>query len=115
MNVHEEVEFLREKVRQLEALKIGETKLLPEEWNLTALESRIVWMLLENDALSKREIFDHLYHGRFDDAPDLKVLDAHNTHIRRKLNRYGIEIRTRRAVGHYIPNRKEVLKRWNLQ
>lgn len=97
-----ELERLRERVRELEAV-LGLRIDLPNALGLTPIETRIVGILISREIVSGEAIFSAVYGGKpYADQPDQKVVEVHLVKIRRKLRKHGVKIKNSYGVGYYI-------------
>ena len=76
----------------------------PREWMLTALEERIVGLLVKSESCSKDMLFNGLYGDRLD-QPDPKIVDVFICKIRKKLAPFEIEIETLWGRGYRLSDR----------
>ncbi len=100
VRLREEVETLRERVRQLEAAMMGadEPRLIP---GLTKTETTIVRLIASRPGgMSKESIADVIYFGASDnDLPAISTVVVHVCKARRKLGPAGVFIETRWGWG----------------
>ena len=75
---------------------------LPVEWNLTDSEERIARVILAREYASKDAIMAALYWDK-DEPGEEKIIDVLVCKIRKKLNPYGIDIKTHWGRGYYLP------------
>lgn len=90
-----ENELLRERVLHLENI-LMQTNPLPLEWRLTPSESRVFGVLVNRDLATKDAVMAALYSDRLDADADVepKIVDVLICKIRKKVARFGIEVRT---------------------
>jgi len=91
-----ELERLRDRVEELEEL-IGLTIDLPfYRLALSPTQARLLGLLLKRDFVTRDFAFVAMYGGRPEaDQPDIKCIDIYIHFLRKKLDQYGISIRTR--------------------
>jgi DNA-binding response OmpR family regulator len=88
-----ECERLRFEVEELRAVLFGADLVLPLEWRLTAMQTRMFGVLLARERVSRPQLMSALYGLRLDgEIPDEKIVDVQIFHMRRKLKPFGIEI-----------------------
>jgi two-component system cell cycle response regulator CtrA len=102
----DEIETLREKVKQLEALLAPEYR-PPLEWCLTESEARVFAALLARDVATKEQIMHALYAERIDREPEMKILDVLVCKMRKKLAPHGINIVTVWGIGYSLQDRAQ--------
>lgn len=100
-----EIETLRERVRQLEKELCPPTVVVPIEWRLTPLEARIFAFLTTREVASKQSIMLAMYSDRVDLEPEIKIVDVVICKIRKKLQRFGVEIVTHWGHGYGLRDR----------
>lgn len=106
------IEILEERNRQLEELLIPSNVPFRPEWGLTATEQRIFAHLTTKDMSSKPSIAAAIYADRIDEQPDIKIVDVMVCKMRKKLDRFGVEIQTIWGHGYALVDRqKYVTKR----
>lgn len=91
---------LRERVSQLEAA-LGRQEWSPEAWGLSRQESRIICCLALRE-LAVMEILKMAAATPGGIEPGPQDIHVHICRIRRKLARFGIEIKTRWGVGYFL-------------
>lgn len=97
-----ELEFLRDRVEQLEEA-LGINIDLPNELGLTPLETRIVGALVKREIVNRDVLFAVLYSDRLEHhQPDPKTIDVHMCKLRKKLKAKKVRIYSRYGVGYYI-------------
>ncbi len=101
-----EIDFLRERVRQLEDALMPSSVIIPIEWNLPRCEARLFSMLTQRDTLTKQTLHLALYGDRYDahDYP-VELVESHMSKLRKRLLPFGVEIRCQRFVGYSLKNR----------
>jgi two-component system, cell cycle response regulator CtrA len=99
--LREERDLLKEQVAFLTAALMGENP-LPLEWNLTESEERIMRVILTREYASKDAIMAALYWDKDEPGED-KIVDVMVCKIRKKLKRFGINIKTHWGRGFYLP------------
>lgn len=109
----QEIEALRERVRQLERLLIPEDVTILPEWGLVNSERRCFAALTTRDIVSKEYLFAALYGEKPDsDQPtEQSVVESHVSKMRKKLRLFGITVTSDRFVGYSLTDRKRFIKR----
>lgn len=102
---HEEIEMLRERVRQLEQVLVPDSITVPVEWRLTSSEARLFAFLTTRDVASKSAIMQALYSDRADEDPEIKIIDVFVCKLRRKVKPFGVKIETVWGRGYSLINR----------
>lgn len=104
----EQIETLRERVRQLvDALAPPDT-VVPIEWGLTASEARVFSHLTTRDVATKSSIMAALYSDRPDEGDvEPKIVDVFVCKMRRKIAKFGVEILTVWGQGYTLANRSQ--------
>jgi DNA-binding response OmpR family regulator len=97
---------LEDRVAVLEEA-LGLTYTAPPEWGLTPTEDRILAMLNKAPMVRRERLMVALY-GLDDDPPLSNVVEAHISHMRRKLRPHGVEIMSHKGKriidgGYWIP------------
>lgn len=106
------IDELKEENRQLKEMLRGDHLNLPLEWNLPPTISKIIKVLLSQEAATTQEIFNTLYFDDPNGGPDSPdIIQVHISLHRKKLKEFGIEIKHLRERGYYIVDKEEVLKR----
>lgn len=110
MNVHQEVEFLREENRQLRESLVGAEFAFPAEWRLTRAEQ-----LLLNSLYTGPNFFRGEEALRFascrGNATDRDVVKVRVCGMRKKLKPAGIEIKTVWGEGYELtPGSAAIIK-----
>lgn len=102
MNVHQEVEFLREENRQLRKSLAGAEFSFPVEWRLTRAEQRLLNSLYTGPDFFRGEeaLRFASCHGN---ATDRDVVKVRVCGMRKKLKPFGIEIKTVWGEGYILP------------
>lgn len=100
----DEIETLRERVRQLEE-RLAPQFAVPVEWALTGKEALMFAALVARGEASKQALMDALYSDKPDgDEPEIKIVDVFICKLRKKLRPYGIEIQTIWGRGYALPD-----------
>lgn len=108
----QEIETLRERVRQLEDALIPPDVVVPLEWGLTASEARMFAFLTTRDIATKQQIHDALYGLRPDgDDPEMKIIDVFVCKARKKLSKFGVVIETHWGQGYGLRDRASYARR----
>lgn len=102
----EEIDMLREKVRQLEDLLVPPSTIIPIEWGLTASEAKLFAFLTTRHMATKANIMHALYSDRAGDDPEMKIVDVFICKVRKKLTPHGVEIITFWGQGYGLKNRE---------
>ncbi|MBX5015927.1 winged helix-turn-helix domain-containing protein [Rhizobium lentis] len=104
-----EIETLRERVRQLEALLLPEDIVIPLEWGLVNAERRCFAALTKRDVVTKDFLYQALYGDRLDLDQDiaLNVVESHMSKLRKKVRPFGVVITGERFVGYRLLNRHQ--------
>lgn len=98
----EEIENLRERLRQaLDALSPLEFA-PPIAWGLTATETRIFAHLKSRSFVTKSSLMIAAYGHWVDEMPVENVLEFHISKMRKKIRRYGYDIRAERFLGYHL-------------
>ncbi|QPC44500.1 winged helix-turn-helix domain-containing protein [Kaustia mangrovi] len=103
--LQDEVEILRERVRQLEEALYGPAGRMLEcqyRLGLTVMQSRFLGALMSREVVGKEALLVALYGDRKQDWPGDKTLDAHAFKLRQRLAVHGIELRTVRGIGYAL-------------
>jgi DNA-binding response OmpR family regulator len=101
-------ETMQDRIDELTRL-LGMGRSFPAELKLSPTEEQMLGMLLTRNIMSREGLFVSLYGGRPDcDHPDVKIIDVHICHMRRKLGAYDVTIETRRAHGYYLTTEMKV-------
>src|SRR5271169_2315840 len=97
---------LRDRIEELEdllGLKADRLALMRSALGLTSTEAKMVSFLSRRELASLSEIHDALYSWRSEcDQADLRSLSTLIHHARRKLDKFGVVIRTMYASGYFI-------------
>lgn len=93
---------LRERVALLERETLGAALVFPPAWELTALEQRVLAILLIRRQASKEQVMTALYRESARDEPGAKIVDVLVCNIRRKMRRFGLDVRTVWGIGYAI-------------
>lgn len=101
MNVHQEVEFLREENRQLRQSLAGKAHDFPVAWELTGAEQRLLNSLYS--ASNGFRTHDALLRAvALSDAVEENLLKVQISRVRKKLKPHGITIKTVWGEGYEI-------------
>ncbi|TPM41566.1 winged helix-turn-helix domain-containing protein [Mesorhizobium sp. B2-3-4] len=103
----QEIETLRERVRQLEDALVPPDVSVPLEWLLTGREARVFAFLTTRDVASKSAIMQAIYTAGVDDEPEIKIVDVFVCKIRKKLKPFGVTIATVWGQGYSLTNRQD--------
>lgn len=98
----EEIETLRERVRQLEALLLPADTGVPSEWGLTRTEARLFVHLTSRQIATIDTIMTALYGNRSGDEPDDRIVAVYLCKLRKKLSRYGVVIECIWGLGYSL-------------
>lgn len=101
----EEIQTLRERVRQLEEALAPSTITVPLEWRLTGSEARVFAHLTTRPVATKQSIMMALYSDRTDEDPEMKIVDVYICKMRRKLKPFGVVIGTVWGQGYALEQR----------
>lgn len=102
---HQEIETLRERIRQLEQVLVPDTINVPVEWRLTSSEARLFAFLTTRDVASKSAIMQALYSDRPDEDPEPKIIDVFVCKLRAKVKPFGVNIETVWGRGYSLADR----------
>lgn len=98
----EEIEVLREKVRQLEEALTPTNSTVEIEWLLTSREARVFAHLTTREMATKQSVMAALYSDRPDEEPEIKIVDVFICKMRKKLRPFGIVIDTVWGQGYSL-------------
>lgn len=98
----EEIETLRERLRQALAALAPMEFFPPVEWGLTASEARIFAHLRARPIATKQSLMSAVYGDWIGDVPDENTLESHISRLRRKIARYGFKIKGERFMGYHL-------------
>jgi two-component system cell cycle response regulator CtrA len=103
--IEAENEQLRERVAQLEELVIEDlTSRTPIELELTIHEAALVGFLMKRTEASKEQLLTAIYgHLPSGDEPEIKIIDVFVCKARKKLKKFGIEVKTLWGRGYMMP------------
>lgn len=106
-----EIETLRERIRQLEDILVPPTVHIPLEWCLPNAERRCFAALCSRDIVTKEHLYAALYGDKHasDKATSTCSVESHMSKLKKKLARFGVEIRSERFVGYSLVNRRRYL------
>jgi two-component system cell cycle response regulator CtrA len=99
--VESENETLREYVCRLEEALCG-TVPLPVEWGLTASETLVFGALVNLPIMTKEAAITALYRRFAFDEAEPKIVDVFICKMRKKLDPFGVTIRTRWGQGYEL-------------
>lgn len=106
-----ENEQLRERVWQLEEI-CGMALNAPLELGLTPNEARLFGLLYKSELVTKAGAMVALYSDRPNEEPEIKIIDVFICKVRKKIERFGIEIETIWGLGYRMsPAAKAVAKK----
>jgi len=97
-----EIFALRERIRQLESLLLDAGYTVPIEYRLTETQEKIFLFLLCGKVRIKEQIWNMLYSINSDDAPSETIIDVFVCKLRKKLDTFGIKIRTVWGRGYQL-------------
>jgi two-component system cell cycle response regulator CtrA len=97
----EQVELLQEQIAFLQSALLGDSP-LPLEWRLTETEERVMRVILAREYASKDAIMAALYWDK-DEPSDEKIVDVLVCKIRKKVQRFGIDVKNQWGRGYYLP------------
>lgn len=97
----QENDELRARIDELEEALFASPK-IPFEWGLTSSEARLVGCMLSRPLMTKDTAMAVLYRNDGKDEAVLKIVDVYICKARKKLTRFGIEIKTVWGQGYYI-------------
>ncbi|MFD1328272.1 helix-turn-helix domain-containing protein [Mycoplana ramosa] len=109
--LRDEVDMLRERVRQLEAVLVPDGMQIPIEWKLTASEARVFSHIASRDMATKDSILLAMYSDRNDLPPEPKIVDVFVCKIRSKLKPFGVVIETVWGQGYRLLDRSRFCER----
>lgn len=102
--LEDRVAFLEGRIALLEeALFDGYVS--PVEWGLTGSETRVMGVLVKRDLATKTAIMAALYADANRDAAEIKIVDVFVCKLRRKVQRFGVEIETCWGQGYRLKDR----------
>lgn len=110
MNIHAQVDYLKEEVRQLRESMIGKRAGFPFEWGLTIAEEKILNSLYTSPT-RKRTTGTLIRISTIKDQVDPKIVQVHICKLRKKLNPLGIAITTNWGEGYELPERSVAIIR----
>lgn len=96
-----ENERLRGRVDQLEGV-LGVKTLTPVEWRLTGKEMCVFGVILERAVATKDAVMAALYRDTGKDEAEIKIVDVFVCKVRKKLQPFDIEIKTRWGEGYFM-------------
>lgn len=99
--LEKENDELRERVENLMDALVGADP-LPIEWGLTAQESIVACVIMNREMATKEAIMVALYGGRCDEGAEPKIVDVFVCKIRKKIERFGVNIQTVRGQGYCV-------------
>lgn len=95
------IEFLEERIRQLEEALMPSSVIVPIEYQLTAQEARVYAHLASRELATRQSIMMALYSDRSEE-PELKIVDVFVCKMRRKLRPFGVRIETIWGQGYRL-------------
>ncbi len=93
---------LKEEIRQLKSERFKDEIYIPVEWMLTPKESAIIKALSSGRVVGKEQMLDAITHAN-GEQPEIKIIDVFVCKIRKKLNPFGLEIKTHWGAGYSLP------------
>lgn len=104
--LREENEALKARIKILENAFRADIR-IPAKFGLTPRQSEIFQYLLARDVATRQHLYamldrDHVY--------SKDAVNVHICHIRRKLEPFGIEIKSLTGIGYQVVNRRQVLE-----
>lgn len=105
----DENENLRERIRQLEEV-LCPTIDVPVEYGLTATEMRLFSHLLTKPLVTKRGLHAAAYGDWIDETPDETVIESHVCKLRRKIKKYGFQIKNERFAGYRLSGPRQLFE-----
>ena len=111
MNVHQEVEYLREENRQLKDALGAVANPFPKEWKLTKAEQRLLSCLATGQGGFRKEEALRAASSHHESS-DRDLVKVRVSQMRKKLKPFGVEIRNVWGEGYELPEvaLKEVKK-----
>lgn len=100
MNIHQEVDYLREENRQLKQMLSGPHAEFPKEWGLISHECRLLRALMAIKGVRPRETL--LRACAVSESASENLLKVRVSRLRKKLTPVGIEIRTVYGIGYEL-------------
>ncbi|MBX5015928.1 helix-turn-helix domain-containing protein [Rhizobium lentis] len=95
------IEFLEERIRQLEEALMPSSIIVPVEYQLTSREARVFSHLASRDFGTRQSIMMALYSDRLEE-PEMKIVDVFVCKMRRKLKPFGVRIETIWGQGYRL-------------
>lgn len=110
MNIHQEVDYLREENRQLKQMLRGPDTEFPKEWGLIPHECRLLRALVAIGGPRPSDVL--LRACAVSESASDSLLKVRISRLRKKLATTGIEIKTVYGVGYELPeaSRREIKK-----
>lgn len=102
-----EIDRLQEQVRQLLEALAPSTVMVPPEWGLTATQMRVFAHMTTRDLVSRNSLMIALYGSRPHDHPNEEIISVFVAKIRRKLEPYGVRIKTVWGQGFSLVDRRK--------
>jgi two-component system, cell cycle response regulator CtrA len=96
----EEIDTLRERIRQLEDMLKPDECIILNEWQLTPRERRIFAILANGKIRSKEAILQLVYFDKIGDIPCVEIIGVYVHRMRKKLAPFGFNIRTAWGCGY---------------
>ena len=107
----DQITLLHSEVARLTGLLLAQRAHLPEEWGLSAHQCTIMGTLLNRDVSPPGVLLERMY-GDEEPANSHCALRVQITLMRRKLVRFGIDIKSQRGAGYsLLPYRKTIILR----
>lgn len=112
--LNEENDALREENLRLKK-ELGIAATLPVLFNdLTGAEGTMLSVLMANKAPRRSTFMAAIYGNKLhdDEVAEVKIIDVFMCKLRKKIEKYGVEIKTIWGGGYYLsPEHKEILKK----
>lgn len=109
-----ELQAARDRIAELEKLMGSDVTAGLIGLGMTRLQSRLLVALLKRPGVTSREqLLEFAYSDRWaSERPELKIIDIHLHHARKKLREHGIEITTHWGSGFSLnqPNKEKLRK-----
>ena len=81
---------------------IGEFMGIQGHFGLTRAEGKLLTILLEQNRPTLLDIMDYIYGSSNDLRPSVKIVPVMVCHLRKKMDRFGIEIENVHGIGYRI-------------
>lgn len=98
----DEIEMLRERLRQALDVLAPVEFAAPLEWRLCATEARIFAHLQTKPLVTKASLMVAAYGHWINEPPTENVLESHISKLRRKIKHYGYSIKGERFMGYRL-------------